>query len=70
MARIGLGASKWVASEALRGDMGWSSFEERVDKAILKYRLDFMRKDRWPIKAFNWRRNKGTTHKLKKKKSR
>lgn len=65
MARRGLGANKWVASEALRGDMGWSSFEERVDKAILKYRirLNFMREDRWPKKVFNWRNNKGKINK-------
>ena len=36
VARMGLGARKWVATETLRGEMGWSSFEERIDKVKIK----------------------------------
>ena len=55
-ARSGLGANKYAPSETLGGEMGWSSFGERVDKTKMKYllRLDYMREDRWPKKVKNW----------------
>ncbi|KAF2344635.1 hypothetical protein FHG87_024609, partial [Trinorchestia longiramus] len=28
--RLALGAPKWTAAEALRGDLGWSLFSERM----------------------------------------
>ena len=31
-ARRGLGANRHVATEALRGVMGWSTFQERINK--------------------------------------
>ena len=49
MGRLGLGANGYVAVEAIRGDMGWSSFEERINKGILVYkkRLEMMDRGRW-----------------------
>ena len=38
-ARKGLRANRHVAIEALRGEMGWSTFEERIDKAKINYRI-------------------------------
>ena len=35
---MGLGANRHVGIEALRGEMGWSTFEERIDQAKIKYR--------------------------------
>ena len=57
-ARRGLGANKHVATEALKGEMGWSSFEERIDQAKIKYRLrlEYMNEKRWAKKVFNWRK--------------
>ncbi|KAF2351593.1 hypothetical protein FHG87_017655 [Trinorchestia longiramus] len=36
--RLALGAPKWTAAEALRGDLGWSLFSERMVKAVLNYK--------------------------------
>ncbi|KAF2346543.1 ELMO domain [Trinorchestia longiramus] len=36
--RLALGAAKWTAAEALRGDLGWSLFSERMVKAVLNYK--------------------------------
>ena len=36
--RIGLGANYYVAVEGIRGEMGWSKFEERIDKGTLNYK--------------------------------
>ena len=57
-ARRALGANKHVGMEALRGEMGWSSFEERIDKAKIKYRLrlEHMNEKRWAKKVFKWRK--------------
>ena len=57
-ARRGLGANKHVATEALRGEMGWSSFEERTDESKIKYRvrLEYMDDKRWTKKVYNWRK--------------
>ena len=35
--RIALGANRYVAVEAIRGDMGWSTFREIIAKAVLRY---------------------------------
>ena len=63
MARLGLKANKYAGTETLRGEMGWSSFEERVDKAKIKYkwRLENMNDKRWAKKIYNWTENKGKT---------
>ena len=39
--RITLGENRHVAVEALKGEAGWSSFEERVAKEVLRYRMRF-----------------------------
>lgn len=58
--RLGLGANRFVAVEAIRGEMGWSSFEERMAKAKLKYRirLHTMEECRWAKRAFKWSKGK------------
>ena len=47
--RVGLGANRYTAVEAIRGDMGWSSFDERMMKGVLIYkkRLEDMDECRW-----------------------
>ncbi|KAF2357069.1 Hermansky-Pudlak syndrome 3 central region [Trinorchestia longiramus] len=37
--RLALGAPKWMAAEALREDLGWSLFSERMVKAVLNYKI-------------------------------
>ena len=37
VARMALNAPRYAAVEALRGDMGWSTFRERHMKATLRY---------------------------------
>ena len=71
-ARRGLGANRHAGIEALRGDMGWSSFEERIDQAKVKYRvrLEMMNEKRWAKKVFKWRKRnskfvKETNNKMK-----
>ena len=60
-AREGLGAEKYTPIETLRGEMGWSTFEERIQKSKIKYRirLEYMNENRWPKKIFNWIGKKG-----------
>ena len=64
--KMGLGANKMVGMEAIRGDMGWSTFEERLfkEKLIFKIRLEKMDEDRWAKKCYQevctrnrWRMN-------------
>ena len=57
--RLGLGANYLVGTEAIRGDMGWSTFEERLFKGKLKYkiRLEKMEELRW---AKNMYQDSGT----------
>ena len=52
--RLALGANTIVAVEAIRGDLGWSSFEERMYKAQLRYkvRLEKMEDNRWAKKVY------------------
>ena len=56
VARMALNAPRYVAVEALRGDMGWSSFRERYVKATLRYkaRLEQMNDVRIVRKVFVW----------------
>ena len=37
--RIGLGGNKYIAVEAIKGEMGWRSFKERGVKAILNFKV-------------------------------
>ena len=39
VARMSLNAPRYAAVEALRGDMGWSTFRERHIKATLRYKV-------------------------------
>ena len=52
--RLGLGANRYVGQEAIRGDMGWSTFEERLMKGQMKYkiRLEQMDNNRWAKKVY------------------
>lgn len=43
--RVALGANRFVGVEALRGDMGWSTFEERLCKSMLRYKVRLERMD-------------------------
>ena len=54
--RVGLGGNGYVGTEAIRGEMGWSSFEERIDKANLNYkkRLEMMECNRWAKRVYIW----------------
>ena len=61
VARMGLRANKYAVTETLRGEMGWSLFEERIEKGKMKYkmRLEFMNENRWAKKVYNWTEGKG-----------
>ncbi|KAG0728534.1 hypothetical protein GWK47_032294 [Chionoecetes opilio] len=54
--RIALGANRYVAVEAIRGDMGWSTFRERIAKTGLRYRarLQRMGDSKWASKVWDW----------------
>ncbi|KAG0725205.1 hypothetical protein GWK47_039070 [Chionoecetes opilio] len=54
--RIALGANRYVAVEAIRGDMGWSTFRERIAKAGLRNRARLQRMDdsKWASKVWDW----------------
>ena len=56
MGKKALGAPLYTAVEAVRGDMGWSSFGERISKAKLKYHLRIVLCDELnPLKkVYNW----------------
>ena len=58
VARMALNAPRFAASEALRGDMGWSTFSERHMKATMSYRgrLEQMDNERLAKKVFMWNR--------------
>ena len=53
--RIALAASRYTGVEAIRGDMGWSTFEERLMKNQLEYkiRLERMNNKRYARKVYN-----------------
>lgn len=52
--RLALGARSYTAVEALRGEMGWSTFEERLMKGKLRFkvRLEEMDGARWAKKVY------------------
>ena len=56
--RVALGANRYVGVEAIRGDMGWSTFRERVMKGKMNYkiRLERMPEERIAKKVYgcNW----------------
>ena len=54
--RIALGANRYVAVEAIRGEVGWSTFAERITKAALRYkvRLEKMDGNRWAKWVYEW----------------
>ena len=45
VARMALNAPRYAAVESLRGDMGWSTFRERLTKATLRYKIRLERMD-------------------------
>ena len=49
MGRWGLGAPGCTAVEALRGEMGWSSFKERIIKGKMGFmkKIEELSEDRW-----------------------
>jgi hypothetical protein len=58
--RVALGANGYVGVEAIRGDVGWSTFRERVMKSCLNYkiRLERMDSERWARKVYEWNSGK------------
>lgn len=54
--RLALGANRYAAVDAVRGEVGWSTFEERIGKAVLGYkvRLRKMSENRWARKVYEW----------------
>ena len=55
MGKVALGANGYVDVEAVRGDMGWSTFSERSMKGNIMYklRLERMSGARWVRKVYN-----------------
>ena len=53
--RVALGANRYVGVEAVRGDMGWSTFSERSMKGNIMYKLrvERMPDERWVRKVYN-----------------
>ena len=51
--RVSLGANRYVARDAIRGEMGWSPFNERISEAKGKFKLrpEEMDENRWPKKV-------------------
>jgi hypothetical protein len=58
--RVALGANRYVGVEAIRGDIGWSTFIERVMKSCLNYKIRLERMDceRWARKVYEWNSGK------------
>ena len=56
MGRMALGVNRYVGVEAIRGDMGWSPFDERMTKSVITYyvRIEKMSNNRWPKKVYMW----------------
>ena len=52
--RVALGANRYACVEAIRGDMGWSSFSERSMKGNIMYkvRIERMDDERWVKKVY------------------
>ena len=59
MGRWCLGAPKSTAIEALRGEMGWNSFKERIEKGKLCFmkKIERMNEGRWASQAYKACRN-------------
>ena len=51
--RLALGGNRFVGTEAIRGEMGWSTFEERIMKSKLRFkiRIERMDENRWVKKV-------------------
>ena len=58
--RVALGANRYVGVEAIRGDMGWSTFRERVMKGKMNYkiRLERMPEERIAKKIYEFNGSK------------
>ncbi|XP_077563663.1 uncharacterized protein LOC144179249 [Haemaphysalis longicornis] len=54
--RTAVGCHRYVANEAVQGDLGWSSFEAREAASKLSYRgrLQFMHRERWARRVFKY----------------
>ena len=59
--RLALGVNKFVGVEAIRGEMGWSTFEERLMKSKLRFkiRIERMNEERW-VKIVSMETGKGS----------
>ena len=64
-ARKGLRANRNVVTEDSRGEMGWSTFQERIDQSKIQYRirLEYMNNKRWARKIFKWKGRKSSFRK-------
>ena len=53
--RWALGANRFTGLEAVRGDMGWSTFRERIAKGKLSFikKIEGLDEDRWAKKVIN-----------------
>ena len=58
--RVALGASRFVGTESIRGETGWSTFEERIMKSVIIYkkRIENMKEERIVKKIYNMNSNK------------
>ena len=58
--RIALGANRYSATEALRGEAGWSTFGERVAKAVFRYKVRLQQTDenRWARQVYEWTKHR------------
>ena len=56
--RIALGANRYAATETLRGEVGLSSFAERITKGVLRYKVRLQKMDgnRWARLVYEWSR--------------
>ena len=65
--RVALGANRYVGTEAIRGDMGWSMFRERVMKGKLNYkiRLERMPDERIAKNIYEWNASKSRWSRVK-----
>ncbi len=64
--RMGLGANGYVGIEAVRGEMGWSTFAERFMKAVMLYkvRLERMDEERWARKVYKMNHGRSKWEKM------
>lgn len=54
--RLALRVNRYVAVEAVRGEAGWSTFDERTGKAVLRYKVRLWKMDetRWAHRVYEW----------------